>query len=85
MPKMTPKYNLNGTSPAELMALSVGAHAALKDALVAMGRACPHGRDYQGAEPGVCEADRAEYSRRVNMIQELMGLYHEEALDADRA
>jgi hypothetical protein len=67
---VTPIVNMNGTSKASLLDGYLKCREAVDTAIVALGDATPHGRDYPGADDRY-KAARAEWRK---MIDELVGL-----------
>ncbi len=66
-----PCVNLNGSSGEELVEQVSNQYHALIKLQEALGRACPHGRDYQGADAGRYTEARAEYDRRRALLRDL--------------
>lgn len=61
---ITPTLNLNGSSASDLIDPRLAAYDALRDAIKALARVCPHGRDYPG-DIDRCTTDRnAHYDRQ---------------------
>jgi hypothetical protein len=56
--------NINGSTRSELFQQVVGIHAALTDAIEAIAKAMPHGRDYQVDPSKGYEARNAFLERR---------------------
>jgi hypothetical protein len=75
MTVIVPMVHSNGTSKEELMQQLLDAHHALTEALGAMGRASPHGRDYyvMGNETLTKAGDdhRARIAKLVEVIEEI--------------
>jgi hypothetical protein len=71
-----PTIHLNGTSRENLMEDLLGAYHALTEAITALGRACPNGRDYypQGndALSAALEDHRSRLARLESVKAELM-------------
>ncbi len=78
MHTISPFINPNGSHPDRLIEDMAEARHALDLAMDAMGKLCPHGRDYQGG--GDYKADHREHWRRIGVVQELMDQYLQEAL-----
>lgn len=77
MHTIRPEISSNGSHPFNLVADLASARSALSDAVDAMGKCCPHGRDYlSGQDWGV---DHKEHWRRVGLVIELMDQYEAEA------
>jgi hypothetical protein len=70
-----PRVHLNGTSREELLNQLSEAHHALMEALGAMGRAAPHGRDYYViSDEAIHQAGaqhRARCAKMVEVLEEL--------------
>lgn len=62
---MKPTIHLNGTSRAELLAGYVEVIDALDEAIAALRRAAPHGRDYYSQSPNAYPQARDEHLARI--------------------
>jgi hypothetical protein len=71
-PLVIPRVHWNGTSRDELLKQLADARQAIHDALDALAKATPHGRDYYVISPeAITEARDAHFSR-VNRLQEVV-------------
>ena len=61
----TPLISLNGTTANELINALCDANCALSDALVALSKTCPNGRDYSGND---FKAANAEHAARMDKL-----------------
>ena len=66
-----PVVHLNGTSLSGLIEQRRSACLAIEEAIVMLNRAAPHGRDFYPV-PGLMEAARAQYERRVALLRGLL-------------
>lgn len=64
---ITPTLNLNGSSASDLIDPRIAAYDALQDAIKALQRVTPHGRDYPG-DSNRCFADREAHYDRLNTL-----------------
>jgi hypothetical protein len=78
MYRIAPVPNLNGSSAQDLADQMMRVSAILKDAVGLMATWQPHGRDYQTG--GDYQADRAEFLRRVCLVEALAKQYESEAI-----
>jgi hypothetical protein len=62
---MIPTIHLNGTSRQELLDGYVVALNAVRDAIIAVGNACPNGRDYYVQGPDATQKARGEHLLRL--------------------
>ena len=83
---MVPTIHLNGTSRKSLMTALSEAHSAILNAIEAIAKTHPHGRDYYVQGPEVINIAIAQHRRRVkelhNVRSELISIM--EAIDAPR-
>lgn len=75
---MRPSVNLNGTSRKELIEQRLDAANAVRLAMEAVQKMCPHGRDYIG-DPVNFDHDRGVHWRRLEKLKEIYEDLHEEA------
>lgn len=78
MHQIKPIPNLNGSKADDLADQMMRVYAILADAAGAMRAYQPHGRDYQVG--GDYKADRAEFLRRLRLVEELAQQYQTEAM-----
>ncbi len=78
MHRISPKPWINGSSAERLVDQMMTVHRALEDAAHQMRLWQPHGRDYQIG--GDYQADRAEFIRRLRLVEELAQQYRTEAI-----
>ena len=78
MPRIAPVPCLNGSSADALVEQLMEVAHALDAACEVMRRWQPHGRDYQIG--GDYTADRAEFVRRLRLVEELAQQYQTEAI-----
>lgn len=82
MHSISPVPCLNGSPADVLVDQMMEVHHALDAACELMRRWQPHGRDYQLG--GDYQADRAEFVRRLRLVEELAGQYQMEAIAVRR-
>ncbi len=63
-----PVVNLNGTSRDELASNLIQASAALGEALYALGKCAPHGRDFPGSLAFMMPLAAAQHMRRASAL-----------------
>ena len=78
MHRISPKPWINCSSAERLVDQMMTVHRALEDAAHQMRLWQPHGRDYQIG--GDYQADRAEFIRRLRLVEELAQQYQTEAI-----
>jgi|SRR6185295_15689211 len=66
-----PTVNLNGTSGLDLFKQADDVCAALHDLRLAMGRAMPHGRDYQTSDMHACYKAREAHIERAVILDQI--------------
>lgn len=66
-----PTIHLNGTSKEELVEALCNARAAIDDAITALRKTTPNGRDYYPQGPKATEWAVAEHSVRVHKLMEV--------------
>jgi len=64
---IAPRLNINGSSADDLIEPRIAAMSALRDAIEALRRATPNGRDYP-ANNDDCIADRQEHYARLSQL-----------------
>ena len=69
---ITPTVNLNGTSGKELFNLNLAVVEKLRDAIDALAKACPNGRDYQTATPGTWGLAIDQHGERLKRLESVM-------------
>jgi uncharacterized protein with HEPN domain len=67
-----PTVHLNGTSGEELLAQVTTAAQAIRDALEALGKTAPHGRDYYIKSDAEYYTARNEFLGRVNHLEAVL-------------
>jgi len=72
-----PIIHLNGTSREELLEQLEVAHSALLNALLAIKRSAPNGRDYYPV-PGLLDRAIEQHGRRMRILTDLMRELEEE-------
>lgn len=80
MPALKPTIHLNGTPARVLLEERMEAASALRDAIAALCRAAPNGRDYYPQGPGAIDEATMEHRRRLRQLQDVLA-----DLDADMA
>lgn len=65
---ITPKLNPNGSSFEDLIHPRIEALIAIENAIAALKKTAPGGRDYPG-DSDACAADREEHYRRIAMLR----------------
>lgn len=60
-----PVVNMNGTSGKDLFEMNLAAVGKLRDAIDALAKACPNGRDYQTLGPDAMRKATNEHSQRM--------------------
>lgn len=80
---ITPTINLNGSSVADLVDPRLEAIDHLLDAVEALRKVTPNGRDYPAATER-CLDDRSEHYRRMGLIAELREQLYAEAVAIKR-
>jgi hypothetical protein len=70
-PLVTPIININGTDGITLFQQVDAICSAFHDLRLAMGKAMPHGRDYQTLTPGSGHLAREAYSERAVVLEEM--------------
>jgi len=65
---MVPSIHLNGTSKQELLEQQLVVMRALRDAIIALRAAAPHGRDYYPQGAGTIDRALEEHSRRLDKL-----------------
>ncbi len=76
---INPTINLNGSDPAYLVDQRRQAMDCLNDAIEALARVAPHGRDYPG-DYDCCIADRETHFIRLEAIKTLREAIYAEAI-----
>lgn len=71
-----PTVHLNGTSKDELLKLQLDARSAVQEALRALARATPHGRDFYPQGMGETVLALAEHASRVQRLQSVADELH---------
>lgn len=66
-----PTVHLNGTSKEQLLQQYTHAHQALNEALMALSRAAPHGRDYYTQGPDAINEAIAQHNKRLNALRQV--------------
>lgn len=67
-----PTVNMNGTSGKALFEMNLAAVEKLRDAIDALAKACPNGRDYQTVGPEAMRRAVAEHGQRIERLQYVM-------------
>jgi hypothetical protein len=70
-----PFVNLNGTSRAELVKQAFDVSSAAETLIQALGRAAPHGRDYQTVTQDRYKQDRERWEAYVTQVRTLYEEY----------
>ena len=78
MHAIAPVPNYNGSPASDLADQMMEVSNKLADAVLVMARWQPHGRDYQIG--GDYQADRAEFLRRLGLVEALAQQYEREAM-----
>jgi hypothetical protein len=78
-------YNWNGSSPAVIAEELCDVLAKLQDATDALARCYPHGRDYQGAEPGQYLDDRKQHETVMGWLADVQAHVYAHASHAMEA
>lgn len=78
MHQIAPVPNLNGSKASDLADQMFTVSHALEEAADAIRKWQPHGRDYQIG--GDYQADRAEFLRRLRLVEELAQQYETEGV-----
>ena len=68
-----PHVHWNGTSRDELLKQLAGAQEAVIAAILAMGRATPHGRDYYVIGDDAITQARTEHQARIDKLNSIVG------------
>ena len=64
-----PTLSINGTHKSELFAAALEAKEKLEEALTALKKTCPNGRDYQYAAPGTFDRALGEHAARTRFLE----------------
>jgi folate-dependent phosphoribosylglycinamide formyltransferase PurN len=72
-PEQVPVVNLNGTSKRELLDLNITAMTAVDQAMQALAKAVPHGRDYQTVDKSRYEAAREWHTQLMRELRNVHG------------
>ena len=67
---ISPTLNINGSSADDLIQPRHDAYCALQDAIKALQRVTPNGRDYPG-QPDQCDADRQTHYARIKVLHSM--------------
>jgi hypothetical protein len=76
-----PTVHLNGTSREELIQLRLEAVTAIREAIVALRKAAPHGRDYYVQSPEAYRMARAVWEARLDALENVAEELRSEALE----
>jgi transposase len=76
-----PTVHLNGTSQEELVSLRLDVVEAIRDAVVALRKAAPHGRDYYVQGPDAYNTARLIWEGRLAELEGVAERIRAEALD----
>lgn len=76
-----PTVHLNGTSREELVSLRLDVVEAIREAVVALRKAAPHGRDYYVQGPDAYKTARYIWESRIEQLEGVAELLRAEALD----
>ena len=79
-----PDYGLNGSGATNLLNDAVDAAEALKDALAALRKMMPHGRDYQLMPAGACSEARVQHAARILKVDSVLAEVEALAIDASK-
>jgi hypothetical protein len=75
---ITPTLNINGSSANDLIAPRLQAWSNLRDAIEALLKATPNGRDYGDYEQ--CKADRKKHYDRIEALDSISREIYKEAI-----
>jgi hypothetical protein len=85
LPLIPQIININGSDPAYLLMQLVEVDRTLREAVEAIAKAMPHGRDYQTSRTAFAHADAYKaFRERLTVLDTMRSEFMEVALDIDR-
>ena len=79
-----PDYGLNGSGAKNLLDDAVDAAEHLRDALAALRKMMPNGRDYQLMPAGTCSEARVQHAARILKVDSVLAEVEALAIDASK-